>query len=115
MSTLIMGAGAQFCPAQRLWSSMVRYCGVTDYFYLGGGADTPVHYSESAINDAEIKISHSLFRVVDGFVAPDLVSLLWSAPFRLMDKLPLLPAALNDPQRLYLYGLWLGERSIFPL
>jgi hypothetical protein len=46
MSTLIMGAGAQFCPAQRLWSSMVRYCGVTDYFYLGGGADTPVHYSE---------------------------------------------------------------------
>jgi hypothetical protein len=31
-----------------------------------------------------------------------------------MDKLPLLPAALNDPQRLYLYGLWLGERSIFP-
>ncbi|XLF18962.1 hypothetical protein ACJEDN_00920 [Klebsiella pneumoniae] len=53
------------------------------------------------------------FALLMAFVAPDLVSLLWSAPFRLMDKLPLLPAALNDPQRLYLYGLWLGGTIYF--
>ena len=53
------------------------------------------------------------FALLMAFVAPDLVSLLWSAPFRLMDTLPLLPAALNDPQRLYLYGLWLGGTIYF--
>ncbi|USB41309.1 TonB family protein [Klebsiella africana] len=53
------------------------------------------------------------FALLMAFVAPDLVSLLWSAPFRLMDKLPLLPVALNDPQRLYLYGLWLGGTIYF--
>lgn len=54
------------------------------------------------------------FAVLMAFIAPNLVSWLWSAPFRLMDKLPLLPTALNNPQRLYLYGLWLGGILYFP-
>ncbi|MEK0206478.1 TonB family protein [Klebsiella michiganensis] len=47
------------------------------------------------------------------FVAPNMVLFLWSAPFMLVDKLSLLPAVLNDPQRLYLYGLWLGGMLYF--
>lgn len=47
------------------------------------------------------------------FVAPNMVLFLWSAPFMLVDKLSLLPAVLNDPQRLYLYGLWLGGNALF--
>lgn len=47
------------------------------------------------------------------FVAPNMVLFLWSAPFMLVDKLSLLPAALNAPQRLLLYGLWLGGALYF--
>ncbi|HEY4467105.1 MAG TPA: TonB family protein [Klebsiella sp.] len=42
------------------------------------------------------------------FFIPQGVTWFWSAPFRLMDMLSLVPAVLNAPQRLYLYGLWLG-------
>ncbi|QGN40299.1 TonB family protein [Klebsiella oxytoca] len=47
------------------------------------------------------------------FVAPNMVLFLWSVPFMLVDKLSLLPAALNAPQRLLLYGLWLGGALYF--
>lgn len=53
------------------------------------------------------------FALMMAFIGPELVLWLWSAPFRLMDKLPLLPAVLNDPQRLLLYGLWLGGALYF--
>lgn len=62
------------------------------------------------------KLKHLLviLSLIALFVAPNMVLFLWSAPFMLVDKLSLLPAALNAPQRLLLYGLWLGELSTFP-
>lgn len=56
------------------------------------------------------KLKHLLviLSLIALFVAPNMVLFLWSAPFMMVDKLSLLPAVLNAPQRLYLYGLWLG-------
>ncbi len=61
------------------------------------------------------KLKHLLviLSLIALFVAPNMVLFLWSAPFMLVDKLSLLPAALNAPQRLLLYGLWLGGALYF--
>ena len=61
------------------------------------------------------KLKHLLviLSLIALFVAPNMVLFLWSAPFMLVDKLSLLPAALNAPQRLLLYGLWLGGSLYF--
>ena len=61
------------------------------------------------------KLKHLLviLSLIALFVAPNMVLFLWSAPFMLVDKLSLLPAALNAPQRLLLYGLWLGGTLYF--
>lgn len=61
------------------------------------------------------KLKHLLviLSLIALFVAPNMVLFLWSAPFMLVDKLSLLPAVLNAPQRLLLYGLWLGGTLYF--
>lgn len=61
------------------------------------------------------KLKHLLviLSLIALFVAPNMVLFLWSAPFMLVDKLSLLPAVLNAPQRLLLYGLWLGGALYF--
>lgn len=62
-----------------------------------------------------LKLKHLLviLSLIALFVAPNMVLFLWSAPFMLVDKLSFLPAALNAPQRLLLYGLWLGGALYF--